>query len=334
MLKYIFRRTLLMIPVVLIISTIVFWIIQLPPGDYVSNYARQLADEGEQLSAADQQALRERFGLDQPWYIRYLGWLWGIISRGDFGYSFAYSQPVLDVIEQYMVMTLVVAIASMLFTYLVAIPIGVYSAVKQYSLGDYVFTTVGFLGMATPNFLLALILMYLAYSWTGSPMLGLQSPEFRGAEWSLARIGDLLKHMIIPIVVIGTASTCELIRVMRGQMLDELNKPNVVTARAKGVKESTILRKYPLRAAINPIVSTLGWSLTAIFTGSTITAIVLNLPTQGPVMLDALLAQDMYLAGTWLLFMAVLTVIGTLISDILLAWLDPRIRHERNGASA
>ena len=318
-----------MIPVVLIISVIVFWIIQLPQGDYVSTYARQLQEEGDSLSPEEMQAIRERLNLDQPWYMQYFSWLWGIVTELDFGHSFAAGRPVLDVINQYLPMTLLVSIASFLFTYLVAIPIGVYSAIKQYSIGDYVFTTIGFLGMATPNFLLALILMYLSYTWFGDPMLGLQSQEFRGGDWSMARILDLMQHLIIPVVVIGTASTCELIRVMRGQMLDELNKPNVMTARAKGVKEGKIIRKYPLRAAVNPIVSTIGWSLTAIFTGSTITAIVLNLPTQGPVMLDALLAQDMYLAGTWLFLMAILTVIGTLISDILLAWLDPRIRDER-----
>ncbi|WP_114853977.1 ABC transporter permease [Brachybacterium sp. YJGR34] len=329
MLKYVLRRCLTMIPVVLIISVIVFWVIQLPPGDFVSHRVLQLQQEGEQLSAVEQEALRERYGLDDPWYVQYLAWIWGILSRGDLGYSFAYSQPVLAVMERYMATTLIVALAAMAFTYLVAIPIGVYSAVKQYSLGDYVFTTVGFLGMATPNFLLAIILMYLSYTWFGNPMLGLQSPEFSGAGWSAARVVDLLGHLVIPVVVIGTASTCELIRVMRGQMLDEMTKQHVMTARAKGVKESTNLRKYSMRAALNPIVSTIGWSLTAIFTGSTITAIVLNLPTQGPVMLSALMAQDMYLAGAWLGFMAILTVIGTLISDILLAWLDPRIRDER-----
>ncbi len=329
MFRYIIRRTLLMIPVVLVISLIVFWIIQLPPGDYVSTYARQLQEEGEVLSAAEREVLRQRFGLDKPWFMQYLSWIWGIVSRGDFGYSFAYSRPVGDVVAQYLPMTLVVSLASIVFTYVVAIPIGVYSAIKQYSFGDYFFTTIGFLGMATPNFLFAIILMYLSYKYFGNPMLGLQSPEFQGAEWSVAKIVDLLKHTAIPVIVIGTASTCELIRVMRGQMLDEINRPNVMTARAKGLKESRIIRKYPFRAAVNPIVSTIGWSLTAIFTGSTITAIVLNLPMQGPVMLEALLGQDMYLAGSWLLLMAVLTVIGTLISDILLAWLDPRIREER-----
>lgn len=332
MLRYLLHRVLTMIPVVFVIALIVFWIIQLPPGDYVSSYAQKLAEEGESLSAADRDALRERFQLDQPWLVQFFSWLWGILSRGDFGYSFAAGRPVADIVAQYMPMTLLVSLASMVFTYAVAIPIGVYSAVRQYSLGDYVFTTIGFIGMATPNFLLAIILMYVSFTWFGDPMLGLQSPEYRGADLSWPMVMDMIARLTIPVVVIGTASTCELIRVMRGQMLDEMNKPNVMTARAKGLTEGTILRKYPMRAALNPIVSTLGWSLTAIFTGSTITAIVLNLPTQGPIMLDALLAQDTYLAGTWLLFMAVLTVIGTLISDVLLAWLDPRIRDVRRAA--
>ncbi len=321
-----------MIPVVFIISMIVFFIIQLPPGDFVSNYAYQMEQEGESLNMDEMDRIRDSLGLDDPWYVQYGKWMWGIITEGDFGYSFSYNRPVTDVIEQHMGMTLVVSIASLLFTYLVSIPIGIYSALKQYSISDYVFTSIGFLGMATPNFLLAIILMYLSFVYFGDPMLGLQSQEFVDAPWSVAKVMDMLKHLVIPIVVIGTANTCELIRVMRGQMLDEMNRPNVLTARAKGLSEGRILRKYPTRAALNPIISTIGWSLTAIFTGSTITAIVLNLPTQGPVMHKALLGQDMYLAGTWLFFMAICTVIGTLISDILLAWLDPRIRMERKGA--
>nr|WP_275580739.1 ABC transporter permease [Aquibacillus albus] len=219
----------------------------------------------------------------------------------------------------------------MAFTYLVAIPIGIYSAVKHYSIGDYIASTIGFLGMATPNFLLAIILMYFSYVNFGDPLLGLFSSEYENAAWSWGKVWDLAKHMVIPIIVIGTASTAGLIRIMRGQLLDEINKPNVVTARSKGLSESRILFKYPTRAALNPIVSTFGWTLSNIFTGSTITAIVLNLPIQGPVMYNALLGQDMYLAGTWLLFMAILTVLGTLISDILLAWLDPKIRTEIKG---
>ncbi|WP_026672698.1 ABC transporter permease [Alkalihalobacterium bogoriense] len=331
MVRYIVRRVLLMIPVVFAISVIVFFIIQLPPGDFVSSYALQMEQDGEVLNDDALDRLRESYGLDQAWYIQYGKWMWGIVTEGDFGYSFSYNRPVLDVIQQHMGMTLIVSIASLLFTYFVAIPIGIYSALKQYSFGDYVFTTIGFLGMATPNFLLAIILMYLSFTFFGDPMLGIQSKEFVDQPWSVARVIDLLKHLIIPIVVIGTANTCELIRVMRGQMLDEMTKPNVLTARSKGLSEGRIIRKYPTRAALNPIISTIGWSLTSIFTGATITAIVLNLPTQGPVMHKALLGQDMYLAGTWLFFMAVCTVIGTLISDILLAWLDPRIRMDRKG---
>jgi len=229
-------------------------------------------------------------------------------------------------------LTLVVSLVTMGFQYLVAIPIGIYCAVKQYSAGDYFFSGVSFLGMATPNFLLALILMFLSYTWFGDPLLGLFSAEYVNAPWSGDKVVDLMKHMVIPVIVIGLSHTADLIRVMRGQMLDEMNKPNVVTARSKGLSERKILFKYPTRAALNPIVSTFGWSLTSICTGSTITAIVLNLPIQGPVMYNALLGQDMYLAGSWLLFMALLTVVGTLLSDILLAWLDPKIRTEFRGS--
>ncbi|MCI3927683.1 ABC transporter permease [Paenibacillus sp. TRM 82003] len=332
MLRYILKRTLLMIPVVFIVSLISFFVIQLPPGDFISGFAAKMAASGDNLTPETLALMREAYGLDQPWYVQYGKWIWGIVSAGDFGYSLGYNRPVADVIGQYMGMTLIISLVTMFFTYLVAIPVGMYSAVKQYSLGDYLVTGIGFLGMATPNFLLAIILMYYSYVQFGDPMMGLFSEEYADAPWSFAKFGDLLQHMIIPIIVIGTANTCELIRVMRGQMLDEMEKPHVMAARAKGVSETKLLLKYPTRAALNPIVSTIGWSLTSIFTGSTITAIVLNLPTQGPVMHSALLSQDMYLAGSWLFLMAVCTVVGTLISDILLGWLDPRIRMERTGA--
>ncbi|QAY67282.1 ABC transporter permease [Paenibacillus protaetiae] len=331
MLSYIVRRVIFMIPVVLLISIIVFFIIQLPPGDFISIYAAKMTTGGEIIDDASLAAMRSAYGLDQAWYVQYGKWMWGMISRGDFGYSLNYNRPVSGIIGQYMSLTLVVSIISMLFTYAVSIPIGIFSAVRQYSIADYVFTAFGFLGMATPNFLLAIILMYFSYIWVGDPMLGLFSPEFVDAAWSFAKFEDFLKHMIIPVIVIGLGSTCDLIRVMRAQMLDEMDKPYMLTARAKGLSEKKIIMKYPVRAAINPIVSTIGWSLTSIFTGSTITAIVLNLPTQGPVMYKALLSQDMYLAGTWLLFMAVCIVLGTLLSDILLVWLDPRIRMQRKG---
>ncbi|TVY05687.1 ABC transporter permease [Paenibacillus cremeus] len=331
MLQYAIRRILLAIPVVLFISMIVFYIIQLPPGDFVSTYAAKMSSAGEVMTQHDMDVMRASLGLDRSWFIQYLVWMKGIILHFDFGYSFSFNKPVLAVIQQYMALTLIVSIVTMAFTYAIAIPIGIYCAVRQYSVADYIYSALGFLGMATPHFLLAIILMYLSYMYFGDPLVGLFSSKYVNAAWSMDKVLDLLKHMIIPVIVIGLGNTAELIRVMRGQMLDELNKPNVVTARSKGLSETKILLKYPTRAAMNPIVSTIGWSLTSVFTGSTITAIVLNLPIQGPVMYSALLAQDMYLAGTWLLFMAVLTVIGTLISDILLAWLDPKIRTAFRG---
>ncbi len=330
MLKYILQRIVYIIPVTLVISLIIFFLIQLPPGDFLSVYTAKAVEEGEHIDKQELERLREEYGLDKPWYVQYYKWMEAIILHGDFGYSFTYKQQVSTIIMQRFGITIMISLVTMLFTYIVAIPIGIYSAVKQYSIGDYIFTIIGFLGMATPNFLFAIILMYLSFKYFGNPMIGLISPEYIEGAWTLAKFFDLLKHMVIPIIVIGTANTCGLIRIMRGQLLDELNKPYVLTARSKGLPEKKILFKYPVRAAINPIVSTIGWSLTSIFTGSTITAIVLNLPTQGPVMQQALLNQDMYLAGTWLLIMAFLTLVGTLISDILLAWLDPRIRYEKS----
>ncbi|MFF2908306.1 ABC transporter permease [Paenibacillus sp. NPDC057934] len=332
MLQYIIRRILLAIPVVVLISFIVFYIIQLPPGDYVSSYAAKMSASGDIMSQAEMNQMRANLGLDRPIYEQYFMWMKKIILHGDFGFSFNYNKPVMAVIQQYMGLTLVVSLVTMAFHYIVAIPIGIYTAVKQYSVGDYVFSGLSFIGMATPNFLLAIILMFLSYKWFGNPLLGLFSPEYVNAPWSMDKVKDLMQHMVIPVIVIGLSGTADLVRIMRGQMLDELNKPNVVTARAKGLSEMQILFKYPTRAALNPIVSTFGWSLSSIFTGATITAIVLNLPIQGPVMHNALLGQDMYLAGTFLLIMALLTVLGTLISDILLAWLDPKIRTEFRGS--
>jgi peptide/nickel transport system permease protein len=332
MLQYIIKRLLLAIPVVFVISFIVFYIIQLPPGDYVSSYSAKMSASGDILTQAEMDEMRTTLGLDRPVYEQYYIWMKKIFVHGDLGFSFNYNKPVLDIVKQYMGLTLVVSLVTMVFHYIVAIPIGIYTAVKQYSAGDYFFSGVSFIGMATPNFLLAIILMFLSYKLFGDPLLGLFSPEYVNAPWSMAKLTDLAQHMVIPVIVIGLAGTADLIRIMRGQMLDELNKPNVVTARAKGLSEMRILLKYPTRAALNPIVSTFGWSLSSIFTGSTITAIVLNLPIQGPIMHNALLGQDMYLAGSWLLFMALLTVLGTLISDILLAWLDPKIRTEFRGS--
>jgi len=332
MFEYILKRILLAIPVVVVISFIVFYIIQLPPGDYVSSYSAKMSASGDIMTQAEMDDMRANLGLDRPIYEQYFVWVKKIILHGDFGFSFNYNKPVMAVIQQYMGLTLVVSLVTMAFHYIIAIPVGIYTAVKQYSAGDYFFSGLSFIGMATPNFLLAIILMFFSYKWFGNPLLGLFSNEYVNAPWSMDKVKDLMQHMVTPVIVIGLSGTADLIRIMRGQMLDELNKPNVITARAKGLSEMQILFKYPTRAALNPIVSTFGWSLSSIFTGATITAIVLNLPIQGPVMHNALLGQDMYLAGTFLLIMALLTVLGTLISDILLAWLDPKIRTEFRGS--
>lgn len=327
MLQYILRRLLFMIPIVVLVSIIIFFIIQLPPGDIVSRMVADMTQNGETVTSQQIAEMRAAYGLDKPMIVQYYEWMKGIITEGDFGYSYAFNRPVLSIIQERLGITIFVSVITMFFTYCVAIPIGIYSAVRQYSFGDYLFSMIGFLGMATPSFLLAIILMISSYYMFGNPLLGLVSPEFLETGWSFGKLLDLLGHMVIPIIVIGLGGTCGLIRIMRGQMLDEMNQQYVVTAQSKGLSERRILLKYPTRAAINPMVSTIGWSLESILTGSTITAIVLNLPTQGPVMHKALLSQDMYLAGTWLLFMTVLIILGTLISDILLAWLDPRIRY-------
>ncbi len=331
MLRYIIRRIITMIPMFFVISIIIFYIIQLPPGDFISHYTAQMESDNEAYTMDTVEKLREQYGLDKPWYVQYYKWMKNIITKWDFGYSFTYNKSVTTVIRGRMALTIFISLVTMAFVYIVSIPIGIYSAVRQYSFGDYVASIIGFLGSATPNFLLAIILMYISFKYFGDPMLGVVSPEYVGAPWSFAKGIDMLKHLVIPIVVIGTAGTCGLIRTMRAQMLDQIDQQYVLTARSKGVKEKWLLYKYCVRAAINPIVATIGWSLAGIFGGSTITAIVLNLPTQGPVMYAALRNQDMYLAGTWLLFMACMTVIGTLISDILLAWLDPRIRIDGKG---
>jgi len=315
-----------MVPLVFVTSMVVFAVIQLPPGDYVTTYIATLQAEGEAVDQKIIEDLREEYGLDQSLPVQYFKWMKNIVTKGDFGYSFSYNKPVNDVIGERMASTLLISGLTMIFTYVVAIPIGIYSALHQYSIGDYIATIIGFLGMATPNFLLAILLMFASFKWFGDPMMGLMSMEYIDAPMSIAKFLDICKHLIIPVIVIGTGGTCGLIRVMRGQMLDELDQQYVLTGRSKGLEEKKIRRKYIVRAALNPIASSIGWNLTKIFSGSTITAIVLNLPTQGPIMLGALRNQDMYLAGTWLLFMSVLTMVGTLISDIVLAWIDPRIR--------
>ena len=326
--RFALRKLGIMILTVFLISFFVFFIITLPPGDFLTNYIGRMSAAGETVSPELVAQLKSNYGLDQPFIVQYWKWISNIIFHGDFGYSFALSMPVGAVIKAYIVPTMVLSLVTMIFTYLIAIPIGIYSAVHQYSVGDYLFTSVGFIGMAVPNFLMGIILMFISFKLTGNTMLGLYSPGMENAPWSMAKMIDLLQHSIIPVLVIGLMNTCSLMRTMRGQMLAELGKNYVMTARAKGMKARAIRYKYCVRAAINPIVSSIGWSLVNIFTGTTIVAIVLNLPSMGRVMHNALLDQDMYLAGSWLFLMAIMTVVGTFISDLLLAWLDPRARAE------
>ncbi|HEY8501038.1 MAG TPA: ABC transporter permease [Clostridia bacterium] len=324
--NFIYKRILMFIPTVLLLSFIVFFIIQLPPGDYVTSYVSRMSAEGEIFTAQDIARLREQYGLDKPWYIQYFSWMKKIIAEGDFGYSFSYNRTVWNVIMARLPLTIVVTLIIMLFTYLVSVPIGIYSALHQYSAGDFIFTTIGFLGVATPNFLLAIILMFLSFKYTGDPLIGLFSEEILREGLRLSNFGDFLKHLIIPVIVIGTSNTCGVIRIIRAQMLDEVSKQYILVARAKGVSERVITYKYCLRAALNPVVSGLSGALSNLFSGSTISAIVMNMAILGPVLYEALKNQDMYLAGTILLTQGFLVVVGTLLSDITLAWLDPRIR--------
>ena len=326
--SYILRRLLYAIPTLLIISMISFIVIELPPGDYLSTYITQLQEQGSDISQERIDSLTRIYGLDKPVYVRYFKWITNILFRGDFGGSFLWNRPVSELIGERVMLTVIISFCTMVFVYLVAVPIGIYAATHQYSLGDYTFTVVGFIGLATPNFLLALILMFIAWRYFGLSVGGLFSKEFEDAAWSIAKFIDLLRHLWIPIVVIGTAGTAGLIRIMRGCLLDEFRKQYVITARAKGKSERALLFKYPVRIAINPIVSTMGWMLPHLISGGTITAIVLNLPTTGPLLLQALMSQDMYLAGSFVLILSFLTVIGTLISDLLLVLVDPRIRYE------
>ncbi|WP_420346320.1 ABC transporter permease [Pelagibius sp.] len=325
--NYVLRRLVFMVPTLLAISIVSFAIVQLPPGDFLDTYISTLEADGGDISSIEVDNLRKRYRLDEPMVVQYWQWITGIVLEGDFGWSFQYQRPVSDVLWDRVGLTFVISLASLVFVYVVAFPIGVYSAVKKYSLGDYVFTFLGFLGLAIPNFLLALILMYGALTFFGQSVGGLFSPEFAEAPWSWARFWDLLAHLWIPVIIIGTASTAGLIRVMRANLADELNKPYVETARAKGVSEGRLLIRYPVRLALNPFVSQVGWELPSLVSGAAITSIVLNLPTTGPVLLIALKSQDMYLAGSFIMILSILTVVGTLVSDLLLAWLDPRIRY-------
>lgn len=327
MFSYLLRRLLYMFVIVGVTSIVTFLIIQLPAGDFVDNLAVQLARSGREVNEAQLANLRAQFGLDQPLYGQYLRWA-GNILRGNLGWSFQYQQRVEELIGDRIGLTVAISLSTLVFTYLVAIPIGIYSATHQYSMGDYLTMLIGFLGLATPNFLLALILIVIFLN-AGMSVGGLFSPEYMRAPWSLAKVLDLLKHLPLPVIIIGTAGTAGLIRVMRASLLDELGKQYVITARAKGVAESRLLFKYPVRVALNPIISTIGWLLPFIVSGGFIVELVLNLPTMGPMLYSALITEDMFLASSLLLILTVLTVVGTFLSDVLLVIVDPRIRFSK-----
>ncbi|MCY3783513.1 MAG: ABC transporter permease [Chloroflexi bacterium] len=327
---WLIRRTLFAFATLWAISMLSFVVIQIPPGDYVTSYIAQLQSQGTIFTDHEAQALRDLYGLDQPVILQYFRWL-GLMAQGNFGVSFEFNRPVLDVIGDRFLLTIVVSVAALLLTWIVALPIGVYSAVKQYSIGDYAFTFIGFIGLAIPGFLLALVLMYFGFVLFDANVGGLFSPEYAQADWSWAKFWDLMQHMPIPALALGLAGTAFLIRIMRANLLDELRKPYLVTARAKGLTNSRAVLKYPVRVALNPFVSIVPFVLRDIVGGSVIVSIVLSLPTLGPILLKSLIAQDSFLAGTIILLLGVITVVGTLISDILLVILDPRIKFEARG---
>jgi peptide/nickel transport system permease protein len=328
MILYIVQRLALLPLLMLIYSFVIFAIIQAPPGDFLSAYVATLASSGSSISADQIAALRHQYGLDQPFIVQYFLWMQNLF-HGDFGLSLEYQRPNADLIGEQIGLTIALALFSFVLTWAISVPAGIYSATHPRSLGDHVLTVVNYVGVATPNFMLALILMWVAFAYFDISVTGLYSPEFVDAKWSLARVWDLLGHIWLPALVLGIAGTARLSRIMRANLLDELNKPYVVTARAKGMKEWRLVLRYPVRLAFNPLVSTIGWYLPALFSGSLIVATVMNLPNIGPLLLRALINQDMYLAGGILLIYSFLTIVGTLLSDVLLALIDPRIRVEK-----
>jgi peptide/nickel transport system permease protein len=328
MVAYIVRRLVLAVMTVWAISVLSFLIIHLPPGDYVTSYIASMSASGSAVSADEAQALREQLGLDKPIHVQYAKWM-GLIMQGNFGMAMEWGRPVADVIGDRLTLTMIISLAAIVFTWGIALPIGIYSAVKPYSFLDYMFTLVGFIGLAIPGFLLALVVMYIGFAYFGANVGGLFSPDLAEMPWSWAKAWDLIKHLPIPAIVLGVAGTAQLIRIMRSNLLDELRKPYVMTARARGLSEYKVVMRYPVRVALNPFISTIGYLLPYVVSGSIIVSLVLSLPTVGPLLLKALIAQDMFLAGTIILLLGVMTVIGTFISDLLLMWVDPRIRLGR-----
>ena len=327
MLTYVVRRLLLAVLTTWAISVLAFVIIQLPPGDYITAYIAQMTASGTVVSQQLAEALREQYGLDQPVWVQYLRWM-RLVLRGDFGMALEWGKPVSEVIGDRLWLTMALSVGAIVITWALALPIGIYSAVRQYSIGDYIATFVGFVGLAVPSFMVALILMYVGFRYFGANIGGLFSDRFVEAPWSLAKAWDLLTHLPLPAIILGLAGTAQLIRIMRANLLDELGKPYVMTARARGLPEHRVILKYPVRVALNPFASTIGYLLPYVVSGSIIVSLVLSLPTVGPLLLRALIAQDMFLAGTIVLLLGVLTVLGTLLSDLLLMWIDPRIRME------
>ena len=325
MLSYFVRRILVMIPTLLVISLVVFVIIQLPPGDYLETMISELRAQGENIDPAKIEFLRQQYGLDRPLIEQYWLWLFGLL-QGDLGYSFEFELPVADVIGVRFWFTAVLALSTTLFTYAVAFPIGIYSAVRQYSASDYAATFFGYFGLAMPNFLFAIILMYYLNEWFGLSIGGLMDPRYIDQPWSVDKALSVINHLWIPMIVIGTSGTAAMIRRLRANMLDELQKQYVVTARAKGLSPMRAILKYPLRMSLNHVIADIGLILPAMISGSALVSIVMDLPTNGPLLLRSLQSQDMYLAGAFLMFEATLVVIGVFVSDVLLAMLDPRIR--------
>jgi peptide/nickel transport system permease protein len=323
--RYVLKRLALLPILLFLFSVTVFAIVQAPPGDFLTTYVATLASSGSSISAEQIEALRSEYGLDQPIWVQYLRWMQNLLT-GNLGLSLEYQRPNAELIGERLVLTVVLALFAFAITWIVAVPAGIYSAMHPRSVVDYLLTVLNYVGVATPNFMLALVLMWGAFAYFDLSVTGLFSPDFVEAPWSWARVLDLLKHVWLPAVVLGVAGTARLTRVMRANLLDELHKPYVTTARAKGLSEWRLVLRYPARLALNPLISTIGWYLPLLFSGSLIVATVMNLPNIGPLLLRALINQDMYLAGSILLIYCFLTIVGTLISDILLAWLDPRIR--------